>query len=233
MTGSPAHNVILVDGLGQSASEKEASKPLSKSDYLITDTFAFARGTYNTGFKGVMDKDANTYRGEAVHSRAVVYVEQLGWVVVDHIKTNRPRKLDVLWRFHPDCLVKNTEQKVFTADPNKANLLIQPISADNWSVKLVSGRVEPSVQGWYSETFDVKVPNTAAVYSKQVHGDTMFAWLLLKSVGNNLPAVEVKNFRMDAASGLCHIEFSQEGGSVFKMDIPVLGGVPCIEKTVK
>jgi len=71
-----------------------------------------------------------------------------------------------------------------------------------------------------------------AVYSKQVQGDAMFAWLL-KPVRNDLPAIEVKNFRMDAAKGLCHIEFSQEGGYVFKMDIPVLGGVPRIEKTVK
>jgi hypothetical protein len=235
VTGSESHNVILIDGLGQSASEKEASKPLSKSDYVITDTFAFARGTYNTGFKGVLDKDANMYRGDAAHSRAVVYVERLGWVVVDHIKTDRPRKLDVLWRFHPDCLVKNTGQKVFTADPNKANLLIQPISANDandWDIELVSGRIKPSVQGWYSETFNVKVPNTVAVYSKQVQGDAMFAWLL-KPVRNDLPAIEVKNFRMDAAKGLCHIEFSQESGSVLKMDIPVLGGVPRIEKTVE
>lgn len=177
-TGSPSHNVILIDGAGQSAREKEWTKPLNEDDYAITDEFAFARGVYNRGFRGVKDKDAAKFAGKAAHIRNVVYIPQAGWIVTDTIDTDRPRQVDVLWHFHPDCTVELSGNIAFTNDTAKGNLAIKPVVGHNLDLSTVRGIEEPLVQGWYSEKAGYKTANTVAIYSGKIEQTTTFVWML-------------------------------------------------------
>ena len=192
-TGSESHNVILIDGIGQSAREREWTKPLTPSDYVITDTYAFARGTYNSGFKGVKNKDADKFQGRAEHTRNVLFVPQLAWIVIDTIDTDRPRQIDTLWHFHPDCSVEIDGDRAFTNDKGEGNLVIMPAAEYDFELDIVKGRQEPDVQGWYSERSGVKVPNPTVIYNRDIDESATFVWVLAPQYG------DVKDF-----AGECH-----------------------------
>lgn len=183
-TSSDSHNVILIDGVGQSKRAKETELPISGSDYYLDAKFSFARGTYSDGYNGLKDKDAGKVAGKAAHTRNLLYVHGFGWIVADTIDTDRARDVDILWHFHPDCAVVIDGQKVYTNDKDKGNLLIAP--ADNYQLNLtkIKGVQEPEVQGWYSEKFSVKVPCDVAVYNGKIAQSTTFIWLLIPFKGD-------------------------------------------------
>ena len=43
------------------------------------------------------------------HTRAVLYLRGVGWVVVDRIATDRPCRITPLWHLHPDGTVVRDE----------------------------------------------------------------------------------------------------------------------------
>lgn len=170
---SASHNVILVDGKGQRANRRQLSAPITQ-DYSMTTDSNFAQGIFDSGFNGI--------QGKATHSRAVLYLQNQYWVVVDYICTDRPRKIETLWHFHPECTVEAQEQSVVTTDPNVGNLRITPASTCAWTVDLVSGQMEP-VQGWWSREYNHLVPNPTAIYSTQISKSSVFVWILYPKKG--------------------------------------------------
>ncbi len=174
--GSASHNVILIDGHGQNRCEPLTSKPLKKDSFAVKPAFDFARGVFGKGFKGV--------KGKAVHARAVLYVRGKFWVVVDRITTDRPRGIEVLWHYHPDCTVVIEDGSVTSTDAGKGNIRIVPATDLPWKVEIVNGREKPDIQGWYSVRYNVKEPNPTAVYSASVSKTATFAWVLVPARGS-------------------------------------------------
>lgn len=171
--GSASHNIILVDGRGQNAGVRESRQPMV-GNYAIEPEFDFARGTFNRGFTKL--------KGKASHTRVVVYLRGKYWVVVDQITTDRPRLIEPLWHFHPDCSVAVEGDSVTSIDPNMGNLRIIPCSNLCWSVNLVQGQEDP-VQGWWSGRYNQKTPSPTAIYSTQIDQSIAFAWVLLPAQG--------------------------------------------------
>jgi hypothetical protein len=172
--GSASHNVILIDGKGQKIGLRELYQPLSHCDYAIAPEFDFAMGTFDAGFIGL--------KGKATHSRAVLYLRDKYWVVVDRIITDQPRQIEALWHFHPDCTVVSDGQSVGSIDPGIGNLKIVPVSNLSWNVQIVQGQENP-VQGWWSREYNHKVPNPTAVYATTIEASTTFAWILAPALG--------------------------------------------------
>ncbi|MEO1401604.1 MAG: alginate lyase family protein [Cyanobacteria bacterium J06635_1] len=166
--GSQSHNVILVDGHGQRADIPLTRAPLS-AQFATHPTFDFAEGTARQGFEKII--------GRVVHQRAVVYLRNKFWVVIDHIQTDRPRQLNPLWHFHPDCTVEIADSCVQSVDAQVGNLKIQPVSPLNWSIKLIRGQEDP-VQGWWSREYNHRAPATAAIYETKIERSTTFGWVL-------------------------------------------------------
>ena len=92
-TGSYGHNVILVDGKGQSRGPVDTKVPLDDNNFKITGAFDYAWNSF--------DKFIET-EGMFTHTRAVLYIRGKFWVVVDRIRTDRPRKIETMWHWHPD-----------------------------------------------------------------------------------------------------------------------------------
>lgn len=181
--GSAGHNVILVDGGGQNIGIREASRPLAENiNYSISAELDYCQSRFEGGFMGVS--------GRVTHTRAVVYLRDQYWVVVDQIFTNHPRQIDTLWHFHPDCTVVNEADTVGSVDAGLGNLKIIPISTLDWTVNLVRGQENP-VQGWWSREYNHKQPNSTAIYSTQIRTSTCFAWVLVPAQGR-VPAVDVR-----------------------------------------
>lgn len=178
---SASHNVILIDGKGQGVDYQEQTYPLT--DHCTFGTKVdFAWGCFRGPFLGL--------KGKASHSRAVIYLHDQYWVVVDHIKSNRPRRIEPLWHFHPDCTVAIAGERAESKDLDVGNLGIIPVSPFSWQVRLVAGQDQP-IQGWWSREYNHLVPNPTVIYSAEIAESTTFAWVLYPAIGK-IPDIKVQ-----------------------------------------
>jgi len=216
--GSAAHNVVLVDGLGQNDSGRGS---VLTRHHRVHPAFDYARGDFEGGF----DAMAATR-----HSRAVVYLRGLFWLVFDRVSSNWPRRLEALWHFHPECTVETAGLQTCSTDAGAANLLLAPAGGPDWKLELVRGREEPGIQGWYSSTYNVKEPNTTAVYSAEADAEATFAWGLFPAEGEVpepvlecLPAPRgAQRVRVTWGQGLCvEVAVRFEG----REPVPLSGGL--------
>lgn len=212
--GSASHNVVLIDGKCQKTGIRELHKPLSNCDYAIAPEFDFASGTFDAGFIGL--------KGKATHSRVVLYLRDKYWVVVDRIITARPRQIEVLWHFHPDCTVVSDGQSVTTIDPGVGNLKIVPASNLPWNVQIVQGQNNP-VQGWWSREYNHKIPNPTAIYSTSIEASTTFAWILVPASGI-VPNLNVT--LLPSPEGAIFLSIEIPGQSAEKIAIRMTGTNP-------
>ena len=183
-----SQNVVLIDHAGQDVWDRIAKEAhVEGRDYINTDEFDFARGTFTGGYEPV---GGGRIAGEAKHTRSVMYVKEKFWVVVDRIDTDRPRSLQTMWRYAPDAsVVIENDLQITSDDEGKGNLRIVPAGNVGWDLQVVKGQSEPYYQGWYSSTYGKKEPNPTAVYSAEIDDDTIFAWVLVPSDGK-VPVVE-------------------------------------------
>ncbi len=176
-TGSAGHNLVLIDGNGQKPGPTLAKVPLAAIHVKITPEFDYATGQF---------ADFKNTEGTARHTRALLYVRDKFWVVVDRVKTDRPRKIETLWHWHPDCTVIQDGTTIQTNNP-MGNLAVIPVSSQKMDVRFVKGQEQPEIQGWYSPEYNVYSPNTAALYSTDIARDQTFVWLLFPSEGKTPP----------------------------------------------
>jgi len=179
--GTQGHNSILIDGKGQMPDVKVIKEPLSANHWKIDPHFDYAWNSFDQ-YYGL---------NKVEHSRALMYVRQEFWVVVDKIETQTPRKVEVLWHWHPDCIVEVEDSGKVATKNEKGNLMIIPVEASNWKARVVQGQEEPEIQGWYSEEYNVFEPNKAVIHSSAIDHSETFVWLLVPSA-KEAPKVESK-----------------------------------------
>ncbi len=186
-------------------------------NYLTAPGFDYVSGKIDQGFAGV--------KGRAAHARAVVYLRGLCWAVFDRVTSDRPRELEALWHFHPECAVKTEKLQAVSTDAGKGNLRIVPAGGPEWKLEIVKGREKPSIQGWYSEKYNVKQPNATAVYSAKVGKSAAFAWVLFPARGA-VPAVKVE--ALPAPEGALRVRVTPPGGKACEVAVRMggRGGVP-------
>lgn len=212
-----SHNVILVDCKGQNYGPLTAKDPLREGiDYFKEPDFDFAKGTFSSGFVET--------EGKIEHTRAVFYLRDKFWVVADYIETDRPRKLEVLWHYHPDCqVVIENDVEAVSVDSGLGNLRIIPQGGLKWNIEIIKGKTQPYIQGWYSETYGVKEANPTVVYTANIQESQTFIWTLLPAKGD-VPNATTE--LIDAETGKVKVEI--EGESPTVLSIPILQGEPKI-----
>ncbi len=176
-TGGAGHNLVLIDGNGQAPGPKLADEPLDESHFETTPEFDYATGQFN---------DFENLDGTASHTRALMYARDGFWIVVDRIKTDKPRKIETLWHWHPDCVVEQDGNAIRTNNA-KGNLAIIPISKQKMAISFIKGQEQPEIQGWYSPEYNIYEPNTATIYHADIVNDQTFVWLLLPTEGKTPP----------------------------------------------
>ena len=172
--GSQGHNTVIVDGKGQADGPKRTENPLTENLFAISNYFDYGSGTFNQ-YAGI--------EGTFSQTRSVVYVRGKFWVVTDLLKTDRPRKIETLWHWHPDCKVQAEKDGRITTQNDHGNLTIIPVDNQALSVSLVKGQEKPFVQGWYSKEYNTWQPNTTAVCSQQIKSGDTNVWILWPSAG--------------------------------------------------
>lgn len=171
--GAQGHNVILIDGHGQGPGEVLADRALEGSEYLIDPAFDYARGSFS---------NFDSIEGKVTHTRAMLYVRGKCWVVIDRVVTDRPRDLEALWHFHPDCtLTLSKDNSVLTSDVEQGNLGIFSSGPESWKIEIVRGQDKPHPQGWYSDRYNLVAPASTAICRTDIDANAIFGWLLLPS----------------------------------------------------
>ncbi|GAB2799595.1 hypothetical protein GCM10027275_51860 [Rhabdobacter roseus] len=208
---SAGHNLVLVDGQGQKPGPTLAKVPLNDTHIKITPEFDYATNEF---------ADFKNTEGTARHTRALLYVRGKFWVVVDRIQTDRPRKIETLWHWHPDCTVTQDGNTIKTNN-TQGNLAIIPVGTSGMDIprmdiRFVKGQEQPEIQGWYSPEYNVYMPNTATIYSANVARDQTFVWLLFPSAGKT-PAVKARILSENEEE--VRVEVTAEGRT-WKMKVP-------------
>ncbi len=187
-TGSAAHNVMLIDGKRQNKGEEESRFPVNSKTWQISPTQDYAGGSVSQGFE-------NT-EGQAVHKRTVFYMKNRCWLVADRMETDRPRQIQALWHFHPDCTVEKQGKTVASTDKGKGNLRIVPLSDFLWETDVIKGQTEPEIQGWHSEDYNLREPAPTAVFSAHIQKSVSFAWILMPAKGQ-VPQIHAEMISAD------------------------------------
>jgi hypothetical protein len=221
--GSASHNTLLVDGGGQADDVETVSEPFA-GPACCTALCDYACASFGAGYIGAA--------GTAVHTRAVLYLRGYAWLVVDRLQTDRPRTVQALWHFHPDCGVERQGADAVSVDPGVGNLRITPLAAFAWRLDLVKGATDPDpgryrmwkadivrrpddpqIQGWYSPHYNTRLPCATAVYRADGLATAAFAWLLTPARG----AVPALVPRVDALGpdGEIRIAVPTAAGPVF------------------
>lgn len=206
--GSQSHNVIMVDGKGQLPGPKLAEQPLSENHFKITSEFDYAWNSFNKFIE---------VEGEFNHTRALFYVRQNFWIVVDRITTGNPHEIEVLWHWHPDCNVKIEKEKNTYSENEKGNLKIIPVGNEKWKVDIIKGQEEPEIQGWYSKEYNTYEPNTATIYSTRIKSNSTFVWVLFPSE-KAAPNIQTKILSHDSNGVKVQVTNPEKGE--WKMLIP-------------
>ena len=207
---SQSHNLILIDGKGQGPGPRLTSEPLPEYKYRITDDFDYASASFEN-FIGL--------EGDARHTRSLLYVRGEFWVVVDHLESDRPRKVEALWHWHPDCQVHQKENGIVASLNQRGNLKIIPAGTTNWKIDFVIGQEEPVVQGWYSREYNSYESSTAAIYSTRGDSGSSFAWVLFP-YEKDVPEVNAEILSREA--GDVKIRVSVPGKGYWDVSVPFL-----------
>jgi hypothetical protein len=170
--GTQGHNLILIDGNGQAPGQKVIDEPISADHFKTTDEYDYAWNSFDQ-FKGV--------EGKSAHTRAMFYVRDNFWVVVDNVETDRPRNIQSLWHWHPRCEVQKMKGNVVMGKHTGGQLQILPVGNTDWKIDMIKGQEQPEIQGWYSNEYNQYEPNVASIYSTQIESDKVFVWLLMPS----------------------------------------------------
>ncbi|NND34723.1 MAG: alginate lyase family protein, partial [Saprospiraceae bacterium] len=165
------HNLVLIDGKGQAGGPTHATVPIDERHWEISDKFDYATGAFT---------DFPETEGDVRHSRSVFYVRGEFWIVVDRLTTERPRKIETLWHWHPDCQVLKVGRGI-RSDYEKGNLQVIPISAQNFEIEFIKGQEEPEIQGWYSREYNIYEPNITSRFTTEIKQTSTLAWLLFPS----------------------------------------------------
>lgn len=170
--GTQGHNAALIDGKGQMPDILVTDKSLGQEHFTITPEFDYAQASFDQ-FRDL--------EGTAIHNRAVMYVRDSYWIVVDRITTDRPRRVDVLWHWHPECIVKNEKGNIIRTVNERGNLSVIPVGKQKWGINFIKGQESPEIQGWYSVEYNKYEPNVASVYSTDIKKSSAFVWILQPS----------------------------------------------------
>lgn len=205
---SRAHNVVLIDGCGQELAQRRAEKPIAEDRYAIGESRDWARGSI-AAFAGL--------EGAATHTRTLVYLRGRGWLAVDRVATDRPRKLTAHWHFHPDAKVTDTPKGI-VARVGEKQFTVRPAGL-NWRVQLVRGQEKPEVLGWYCQRTPDWQPNTVAVHTAGIEKTATFAWVLWP--GDSPPTAEL----LTAEGKTVKVRLSFPDGEEETLDVE-MGAIP-------
>jgi hypothetical protein len=123
--------------------------------------------------------DFENMEGRTTHQRTLFYLRDKFWIILDKVISDRPRQINALWHWHPDCEVERFGRHLVKTLNDHGNLYLQSLSSIDWQLDQVKGQEEPVLQGWYSEEYNKVEPNTASIFTADVDREATMIWFIL------------------------------------------------------
>jgi len=154
-----AHNVVMVDGKGQTRAHRPEAKTTTpgRTEWVTRDRFDFVSSEYLEGWSA----DGCDIDSTLSHRRAIFYVKPGYWILCDLIRGIDQARHTLEQLFHlapihcPDAdvpsqagAVSTSPPAILTEDPGLANLAILPVDSDGLLARAQKGETSPAV-GWY------------------------------------------------------------------------------------
>lgn len=231
--GTHGHNCVLVDGNGQADGVETVDVPHNLPSAVMPG-WDYCRGRHDEGFLGTTDR--------IVHDRAVLYLRDRCWLVVDRLVSGVAHDWWPLWHFHPDCDLKIEGDHIATNHTGLGHLRVVPLGGAPWRVELVRGaknphggryrmwkaditfwKTDPQDQGWWSPVYNDIRPAACAVYRAAIPSPAIFAWLLVPG-RDPVPAPAVQFERLGAG----RVRISGDIGGAFSVELDLDGGLPMV-----
>lgn len=200
---TPAHNTIMVDGLGQhrAGCPRETfvvKEPLASNVWRTSDKLDYAAGQYDEGYGPKNDV-------KVTHRRQVVFVKPDYWLVVDTLEAKGKHQYESLFHFDADeAEADAAASAVRTTDPGvRCTIAVAP--QPGLSLRIVKGQTEPTVQGfiaaekWRPSWKNPKAPKPehgkreipTAVVGLSATGSARLVYAIYPSRAGDPPAVKV------------------------------------------
>jgi hypothetical protein len=154
-----AHNTVRMDGRDQSVMSGNFMWS-SKAETEIIDYKGFTKAKgLHTGYKSFNDS--------VLHTRTVKYEKETDhWEIEDQILCEGSHNMEIFFHIHPECCVENTDEMLMIYFEQGCCLF----EKDSRLELQIHKGDEAFPSGWYSPSYDVKVPTTTLRLFKSIKG---------------------------------------------------------------
>jgi len=115
---------------------------------------------------------------KAIHKRAIKWQKGRFWVFMDNISGNANVVANSYIHLHPDIRLTSTKQNTWLLEGGPVPIWLTAFGHTSHTV--TSGQRKPFYQGWYSECFGEKVPNTVLSINKAPQSLDDFGYVIAK-----------------------------------------------------
>lgn len=207
---SLAHNVVVVDGLGQNrACELSTYAGVTEpraADWHSDAVLDLASGLYTGRWGHYLD--CERWRNQfgrkssvdlATHRRDILFVKDSYWVVFDRLAADGEHTFEQLFHFEVGREVKVlTDRMAGTTDSERANIVI--VQADPVSAQVIKGREEPH-QGWFSSGQGRTEPAPVLSFERRAKDGTLYDTVLLPLKPGEQPEIRVERLPVTDEKG--------------------------------
>lgn len=209
---SLAHNVVLVDGLGQNRAGTPRRPGLwttdrpRKHDWHSDEVFDLAWGYYDAKWVDWRDSGHwfNRYGKDktvdlATHRRDICFVKNRYWVISDRLKADGEHKYSQLFHLEPGRAAEAaSDGRAGTCDPKRVNITI--VQADTVPARIIEGREEP-IHGWCALGGFNKKPAPVLSFDQTAKDGAYYDTVLLPLDVGRRPDMKVTRVRVRDDTG--------------------------------
>jgi hypothetical protein len=152
-----AHNVLMIDGLGQDETTSKVSY-IDQNETWNTTNYNYLVSNLLGSYE---DRDINSY------FRKIIYVRPGYFVIIDEIKSSSSRKYE--WQLHSlgtPTISINTSSDIITVDRPKADMFVRILEPADYNYNIAQGNVDQEEGNDYirfSRTGDIADGNIITV----------------------------------------------------------------------
>ena len=150
-----SENTISVDGVGQGRANRErrADRPLD-NPWATTPAFDYVRGAYRF----------DEARVRATHTRAVLFVKPDYFVAIDRLDgDDQTHRYRMKYQLHQDLAAEASGVRAVGRAGDAPRIVVAPSRTD-LSLSIVTGRKEPTYEGWHLVSTEEGIPAPALIY---------------------------------------------------------------------
>ncbi len=171
--GPAAHNGIVIENNAPNQGPKQTGS-------LKKDTSEYAT-LNNSPISGNTFFQSENNARFADWKRSINYTTDVEWTIKDEIITFGSKEIKTFWHWHPECILSgslNSKEGILIQNGAETLTLRLEKSDSEPMVEIVTGREHPTIQGWYSERFQTKVPSPTLIITQRSKKPLQNIWTL-------------------------------------------------------